>query len=462
MSHEHDNDLGGGGGAGGGGLSALLSSASALSLPLPALPSLPSYVWEGVVGGMVELLPAGLRPASRTRTQFFSCESLPQLDVPTTSSKPAAAASAAAASIKALPSIAIVDGAGAWRAKLLAPASLGLSLGGVVSAAAGALSPQGGGCCDFNRTERIANLVSSLPYAWIGHHALRHRKSRAGRAWGVGMFGVCAASTAFHASSGRFRELGRRVDYWTIAVASGLLTRALYPSLPPVLTAASVAATPFAPFAVTTTNALALEGAFLARALQNPDLRGAQKLHSAACVAGMAVFSAEEASVPHVPLVHASWHLLSAISTAMVNCCLADVERQQQQEQRDGGGGGVVMTTPAGAGAAWGRRQQEQEQEQQWRRLCVTPLSLADGMFQRGGSGGGGGGGTGCDCGGAAGCKVSGVCGAKRPRLRRAGVACLADAAAGGRRWLRSIGGVRWEGVQASGPGCVSRGAAGR
>lgn len=58
------------------------------------------------------------------------------------------------------------------------------------------------------------------------------------------------------------------------------------------------------------------------------DIRGAQKLHSAACLAGMAVFALEDASVPHVPLVHASWHCLSAFSTSLVNCALADVEEQ--------------------------------------------------------------------------------------------------------------------------------------
>lgn len=58
------------------------------------------------------------------------------------------------------------------------------------------------------------------------------------------------------------------------------------------------------------------------------DLRGAQKLHSAACLAGMAVFAMEDASVPHVPLVHASWHCLSALSTSLVNNVLVDTEQQ--------------------------------------------------------------------------------------------------------------------------------------
>jgi hypothetical protein len=55
-----------------------------------------------------------------------------------------------------------------------------------------------------------------------------------------------------------------------IALSSAMLTRALFPSLHPVVTAASLASTPFKPFLVTTGNALALEGKFLQRGLQNP------------------------------------------------------------------------------------------------------------------------------------------------------------------------------------------------
>lgn len=45
--------------------------------------------------------------------------------------------------------------------------------GGVLSAVASVMSPQGPGCCDHNGRERAANLLTSLPYAWIGVHGLR-------------------------------------------------------------------------------------------------------------------------------------------------------------------------------------------------------------------------------------------------------------------------------------------------
>lgn len=76
--------------------------------------------------------------------------------------------------------------------------------------------------------------------------------------------------TLLPCSAGKCRELGRRLDYWMIASSSALLTRALYPGLPVVATALSLASTPFKPFLVTTGNAMAMEGKFLHRALRNP------------------------------------------------------------------------------------------------------------------------------------------------------------------------------------------------
>jgi hypothetical protein len=70
---------------------------------------------------------------------------------------------------------------------------------------------------------------------------------------------VSAASITFHSSSGKWRNLGRKLDYWTIAVSSGLLTRALYPRLHPAATAISLTSTPFKPFLVSAANAVAME-----------------------------------------------------------------------------------------------------------------------------------------------------------------------------------------------------------
>lgn len=48
-----------------------------------------------------------------------------------------------------------------------------LQYGGVLSAVVNVMSPRGPGCCDHNGRERVANLITSLPYAWIGIHGIR-------------------------------------------------------------------------------------------------------------------------------------------------------------------------------------------------------------------------------------------------------------------------------------------------
>lgn len=53
--------------------------------------------------------------------------------------------------------------------------------------------------------------------------------------------------------------LGRRLDYWAIAVSTAFLQRELDPKLPKWVTGASLAVTPFRPFVVSAGNTTALE-----------------------------------------------------------------------------------------------------------------------------------------------------------------------------------------------------------
>ncbi|KAI8473911.1 MAG: hypothetical protein J3K34DRAFT_518620 [Monoraphidium minutum] len=229
------------------------------------------------------------------------------------------------------------DGVAFWRGHLLQAAGSLVQYGGVLSAVASVMSPQGPGVCDHCRRERGANLLTSLPYAWIGVHGLRRRTTHRGRAWGASLLGVAGGSLAFHASSGRWRSLGRKADYWVIAVSSSMLTRALYPGQPASVTAASLLATPFRPFAVTTLHTTAMELAFLRRALADASLRPAQRAHSGAALLGMGIFFFEDAR-PHVPFIHAAWHLCSASATAAVHALLADTEARLAAAGAGGGG----------------------------------------------------------------------------------------------------------------------------
>jgi hypothetical protein len=159
------------------------------------------------------------------------------------------------------------------------------------------------------------------------------------------MVGVGAGSVAFHASSGKWRQWGRRLDYWAIALSSCMLSRAIYPDMPPALTTLGVVATPFKPFLVSACNTLAMELKFLQRAHEVPQLRHPQRVHSAAALASMVLFAVEDL-VPQVPFVHASWHGLSALGCSTVNALFKDAEdnmvvgeerswQQQQQRLRD-------------------------------------------------------------------------------------------------------------------------------
>ncbi len=56
----------------------------------------------------------------------------------------------------------------------------------------------------------------------------------------------------------RWRNFGRKLDYWAIALSSAALLRAVTP-VPAPLTCAAVALTPFQPFAITACNGAAVE-----------------------------------------------------------------------------------------------------------------------------------------------------------------------------------------------------------
>ena len=62
------------------------------------------------------------------------------------------------------------------------------------------------------------------------HPPRRARRSREGRRYGSALVLVGAAATAYHAASGRLRRHLRKLDYWTISLASTRLLEALAPA----------------------------------------------------------------------------------------------------------------------------------------------------------------------------------------------------------------------------------------
>ncbi len=123
----------------------------------------------------------------------------------------------------------------------------------------------------------------------------------------------------------------RKLDFWSIAACSTIMARACFPGLPAAVTALSLLATPFRPFAVSFVNTTAMEMLFLQRARQAPEqqrLRRAQRVHAATCVAGLGAFALEDLA-PRLPFMHAAWHVLSASAVFSVNALLADLERER-------------------------------------------------------------------------------------------------------------------------------------
>lgn len=199
------------------------------------------------------------------------------------------------------------------------------TLEGLITLTHSNLSPKGPGTCDHNPRERCANCVTSAPYLACGVHALRNRKTLAGKLWGLTLVGVSGASCTFHASTGKARPHCRKLDFWMISVASTIMLRAAFPRLPKAVTAAGLCATPFSPFLVSTLSTSAMEVKYIGRAHRNKKLHLPITLHAFACVVGLTCFALEDLR-PEIPFMHAAWHCLSASATATINPLLADVE----------------------------------------------------------------------------------------------------------------------------------------
>lgn len=203
-----------------------------------------------------------------------------------------------------------------------------LSWGGMLAAVGSIVRPQGPGVCDCNGLERLMNIVTSLPFMFVGMGTVRRRRTSAGKVFGASLIGVGAASMTFHCAQGRFRTFARKLDYWTIAVSSALMSRALYPQISPLVWGLSLGLTPFLPFATSSLNTCAMEFDFLRRANQNTKLKPAQQLHAVSSACGMGLFCMEE-GMPQVPCTHSLWHCAAAVSVATTNGLLAEVEAKE-------------------------------------------------------------------------------------------------------------------------------------
>lgn len=174
-----------------------------------------------------------------------------------------------------------------------------------------------GGCGrDGNAAERIANVVTSMPFIVLGLNA--PRKNLKCHLYANSLIGVGIASTVYHSSSGHVRKYLRWADYAMIAASTLCLSSAVTEENPRMLMAASAACLPFQPLVVSAVHTGIMEVAFAKRALKDPELRTSHRLHKVSSVVGGILFVADDV-FPATPFLHSAWHLAAAVAVATCN-----------------------------------------------------------------------------------------------------------------------------------------------
>ncbi|XP_076905300.1 uncharacterized protein LOC143561025 isoform X1 [Bidens hawaiensis] len=168
------------------------------------------------------------------------------------------------------------------------------------------------GCMHGDRHlgERIANVVTSIPFIAVGIQA--PRKNLNSKLYANSLIGVGITSSLYHSSKGRWRKYLRWADYTMIAAATVCLSRALSDENPKLLMAASALCLPIQPLMVSAVHTGMMEVAFARRAVKNPELKLVHNVHKMSVLLGGAFFVADDL-FPEIPYLHAGWHLAAAI-----------------------------------------------------------------------------------------------------------------------------------------------------
>ncbi|XP_037436950.1 uncharacterized protein LOC119303906 [Triticum dicoccoides] len=170
--------------------------------------------------------------------------------------------------------------------------------------------------CDKNVAETVANVVTSLPFIFLGLQT--PRKTLNTTLYANSLIGVGVASSLYHTSRGEIRKYMRWADYTMIATTTLCLTRALRDEHPRLLMAASTLLLPFQPLMVTALHTGMMEVSFAKRASTEPELKTAHNLHRMSSLLGGALFIADDV-FPQTPYIHAAWHLAAALGVCTCN-----------------------------------------------------------------------------------------------------------------------------------------------
>ncbi|KAI5075402.1 hypothetical protein GOP47_0009478, partial [Adiantum capillus-veneris] len=166
---------------------------------------------------------------------------------------------------------------------------------------------------DHHLADRIANILTSIPFILIGIQAPRNRLAK--KLYADSIVGVGLASSFYHSSKGGARQFFRYGDYAMIATSTLLLSRALREDDSRMLYVASAAFLPVQPALVSAFHLGLMEVTFAQRVKAEPHLRKAHTIHAISALVGCALFVADDV-YPETPFLHASWHVAAAIGTA--------------------------------------------------------------------------------------------------------------------------------------------------
>uniref|UniRef100_A0A2P2JLM2 Uncharacterized protein n=1 Tax=Rhizophora mucronata TaxID=61149 RepID=A0A2P2JLM2_RHIMU len=174
------------------------------------------------------------------------------------------------------------------------------------------------GCinCDQTVADKVANVLTSLPFIALGIQA--PRKNLSTKLYANSLIGVGVASSLYHASQGKVKKYLRWFDYTMIATTTVCLSRALRSENPKLLMAASAVLLPIQPLMVSAVHTGMMEMAFAKRALKDPELRMAHNVHKMSSLLGGVLFIADDI-FPSTPFLHAGWHLAAAIGVGTCN-----------------------------------------------------------------------------------------------------------------------------------------------
>lgn len=185
------------------------------------------------------------------------------------------------------------------------------------------VQPQGTSHNDDSLSQRIINVVTSIPFISLGYAILKRTNTAEGKQYGNSMLAVGAAATLYHASSGSFRPIARKIDYWTIAVSSTYMVKATVAPENKFLKRllhASLLAVPFRPLTVSTLSTLAMQAEFARQALSYKSMRPHLKKHLVASAASGVAFALEDTLADRgFGHVHGIWHLLATAGVATIN-----------------------------------------------------------------------------------------------------------------------------------------------